>query len=103
MWYKLIYLSLPLNPAKHRIGNGPNILYPKVKSKKSLNSILDIIARFPKKLVNLKYAFNIPFKITLKTIIMGTSYQFHDGVQLNILPKFSSEILPLNWTQKKPL
>ena len=34
---------------------------------------------------------------------MGTSSQFHDGVQLNILPTLSSEILLLNWVQKKPL
>ena len=33
-------------------------------------------------LVNLKYIFNIPFKVTLKTIMTGTSSQLHDGVQL---------------------
>ena len=33
-------------------------------------------------IINLKYAFNIPFRITLKTIIMGTSSLFHDGAQL---------------------
>ena len=58
---------------------------PDVKNKKSLNPILNFIASFPKllwdflsELINLKHAFNIPFKITLKTIIMGTSFQFHD-------------------------
>ena len=57
------------------------------KNKKSLSPILYFIASFPKllrdfigELINLKYAFNIPFKITLKTIIIGTSFQFHDGV-----------------------
>ena len=51
---------------------------------------------FISELIYPKYAFNIPFKITLKTIIMGTSSQFHhDGVQLKILPIFSSEILLL--------
>ena len=40
------------------------------------------------------------FKITLKTIIMGPSSQFHDGVQLNILPTRTSEILLLKWAQK---
>ena len=54
-------------------------------------------------LINIKYAFNIPFKVTLKTIIMGTAFQFHDGGQLNILLTLSSEILLLNWAQKKPL
>ena len=32
---------------------------------------------------------------------METSSQFHDGVQLNILSTLSSEILLLNWVQKK--
>ena len=76
---------------------------PNVKNKKSLNPILYFIVSFPKllwdfisELINLKYAFNIPFKITLKTTIMGTySFQFHDDVQLNIIPTLSSEILLL--------
>ena len=57
---------------------------------------------FISELINLKYDFSIPFKIILKTMIMGTS-QFHDAVQLNILLTLSSEILRLNWVQKKPL
>ena len=60
-----------------------------------------IILDFVSELINLKYFFNIPFKITLKTITMETSSQFHDGVQLNILSTLSSEILLLNWLQKK--
>ena len=32
---------------------------------------------------------------------MWTSFQFHDAVQLNILLTLSSEILLLNWAQKK--
>ena len=81
-----------------------------VKNKKSLKPVLYFIASFPKllsdllsELINLKNAFNIPFKITLKTIIMGASFQFHDGVQLKILPKLNLEILLMNWDQKKPL
>ena len=35
---------------------------------------------FISELISLKYAFNVSFKITLKTIIMGTSSQFRDGV-----------------------
>ena len=62
-----------------------------------------ITVDFVSELINLKYAFNIPFKITLKTIITGTSSQFHDGLQLNILPTLSSEILLLNWAKTKPL
>ena len=80
-----------------------------VKNKKSLNPILYFIASFPKllwdfisELINLKYTFNVPFKSTLKTIIMlGTSFPLHhNGVQLNILSIFSSEILLLNWAKK---
>ena len=62
-------------------------------------TILDLISE----LINLKYAFNILFKITLKTIIMRSPSQFQDGVQLNILATLSSEILLLNWVKKKPL
>ena len=83
---------------------------PNVKNKKSIKPSSYFIAGFPKllrdfinELINLKYAFNVSFKITLKTIIMGTSIQFHDGVQLNTLPTFNSEILLLNWVQKKLL
>ena len=83
---------------------------PDVKNKKSLNSILYFIASFPKllrdfisELIYLKYAFNISCKITLKTIIIGASFQFHNDIHLNILPALSSEILLLNLAQKKPL
>ena len=34
---------------------------------------------------------------------MGTSFQFCDGVQLDNLATLSSEILILNWAQKKLL
>ena len=43
IFYKLIHFSLPLNPAKHRMGNAPNISVPHVK-----NSILYFITSFPK-------------------------------------------------------
>ena len=42
-------------------------------------------------------------KIALKTIIVGTSYRVHAGVQLKILPTLSSELLLLGWAQNKPL
>ena len=51
----------------------------------------------------MKYTFNIPFRITLKTIIMGTSSQFHDGAQLKFYPHFRSEILHVWIKFKKPL
>ena len=90
--------------------NAPNILCPRsIEQEESQpyfifhcklsRTTLDFI----RELINLIYTFNVPFKFILKTIIMGTSSQFHDGVQLNILPTLSSEILLLNWAQKKPL
>ena len=96
--YKLIHFSPPFHPAIHRMGNGLNIQCPRCKEQKEsqpyfifycnlFKITLDIIIE----LINLKYAFDILFKITLKTIIMGTSSQFNDGVQLNIFPTYSSD------------
>ena len=99
--YKRIHFSLPLNPAiqyTEWAGNTPNILCPRCKEQKEsqpyfifycklFKITLDIIIE----LINLKYVFDIFFKITLKTIIMGTSSQFNDGVQLNIFPTYSSD------------
>ena len=110
IFYKLIHFFLPLNPAIQRMGNAPYILCPRCKEQKESQpyfifycKLSKITPDFISKLINLKYAFNIPLKYNVKTIIMGTFSQFHDGVQLNILPTLSSEILLLNWTQKKPL
>ena len=54
---------------------------PDVKNKKRLNPILYFIASFPKlvcdsisELINLKCAFNIPLKTTLKIPIMKTPF-----------------------------
>ena len=96
--------ALPLNPAIHRMGNEPNLLC--LRFEKALFSILNpslnpfflfywkfskITLDFISELVNLKYAFDIPIKITLKNMIMRTSSQFHDGVQLNILPSVTNK------------
>ena len=92
------------------MGNTPNVLFPGCKERKESQTYFIFYCNFSKitldfisKLINLKYAFNIPFKITPKTIITGTSSQFYDGVQLKILDTLCSEILLLNWVQKKPL
>ena len=51
--------------------------------------------------INLKYTFNIPFRITLKTIIMGTSSQFHDGAQLKFYPHLAQRYYTLlDWVQE---
>ena len=109
--YKLIHFSRPLNPEIHRMANTPNVLCPpRCKEQKEsqpyfifYRKLSKITLDFISELINLKYDFNTPFKITLKTIIMRTSSQFHDGVKLNISLTLSSEILLLNWVQKKPL
>ena len=107
--YKCIYFSLPLSLVQYTEWIMHQIFSVlDVKNNKSLNPILYFIASFTKllwdflsELLSLKYDFNIPFKITLKTIRMGTFFQFHEGAQLNILPKPSSDILLLNWTRRK--
>ena len=52
-------------------------------------------------ITNLKYTFNIPFRINLKTIIMGTSSQFHDGAQLKFYPHLAQRYCTLlDWVQE---
>ena len=66
---------LPLNPAIHRMGNAPKILFPRCreqeKSQPHFRFFLDarskITLEFISKLINLNISFNIPFKINLKT------------------------------------
>ena len=53
-------------------------------------------------IINLKYSFNIPFRINLKTIIMGTSSQLYDGAQLKFYPHLTQRYY--FWSEfKKPL
>ena len=94
--YKLINFSLPLSPVIHRMGNTSNIMRPRCKEQKDSQpyfifyyKLSKITLDYVSELINLKYAFNIPFEIFLQTVIMGTSSRFHDGVQLNILPTLS--------------
>ena len=54
-------------------------------------------------ITNLKYTFNIPFRINPKTIIMGTSSQFHDGAQLKFYPNLAQRYYTLVGGFKKPL
>ena len=82
--YKLIHFSLPLNHEIRSMGNTPNILCPRClrvnkEQKESqpyfvfYSKLSKITLDFISELINLKNAFNVPFKITLKTIIMGNS------------------------------
>ena len=93
-----------VKPCNHRMSNAPNILCPRCKEQKESQpyfifycKLSKIILDFISELINLKYAFHIVFKITLKTNKKGNTSQFHDGVQSNILLTFSSEIIILNW------
>ena len=82
-----------------------------VKNKKSLNPNLYFIAMqtfqnfsrllISELIINLKHIFNISFKITLKTIIMGTSSQFHDGTQLKFYQDLAQRYYTrLDWVQE---
>ena len=82
-----------------------------VKNKKSLTLIYILLQAFQnfsrllimisELITNLKYTFNIPFKINLKTIIMGTSSQFHDGAQLKFYQHLARRYYTLpDWVQE---
>ena len=71
----------------------PNILCPRCKEQKESQpyfifycKLSKIALEFVSELINLKHVFNTHFKITIKNIIMGSSSEFHDSVQLNIFP-----------------
>ena len=111
--YKRIHFSLPLNPEIHRMGKQhAKYSLSQMQRTKRVSTLFYILlqafenySNFISELINLKYAFNITFKITqIKIPIMGTSSQFHDSVQLNILPSLSSaDIKLLNWDQERLL
>ena len=67
-----INFYLFINPAIHRMGNAPNILYPIYKEQEESNSYFVLCCELFKtslglsELINLNYSFNIPFKINLK-------------------------------------
>ena len=111
--YKLIYFSLSLNPAIHGMGNSPNICFGCKEQKESqpwfifcykLSKIFQAFQKLSRLIIkeliiNLKYTFSIPFRITLKTITMGTSSQFHDGTQLKFYPHLAQRYY--SWTEFK--
>ena len=113
IWYKLIYFCLPLNSAIHRMGNTSSILTPRCKVQEESRPYFIFYCKLSKITLRLHqwtnqskihwYTCNISFKITLKSIIMRTSFQFHDSAQLNIFSTLISEILLLSWAHKKPL
>ena len=96
------------------MGNTPNIL-SWMKTTKRISKLIYILLQafqeiyrllISEIITNLKYTFNIPFRITLKTIIMGTSSQFHDGAQLKFYPHLAQRYYTstfLRLTLSKPL
>ena len=92
IWYKLIHLPLPLNPAIHRMGNSPFTLCPRCKESDETHPHFLFQCKLPQttlnfinELINLNYTFQSPFKICIKDILMGTTFHLHD-MKLEILP-----------------
>ena len=76
----------------------PEFIFYYKLSKISLARLLTSVSEL---IINMKYTFNIPFRITLKTIIMGTSSQFHDGAQLKFYPHLAQRYYTLlDWVQE---
>ena len=110
--YKLIYFSLSLNPAIHGMGNSPNICFGCKEQKESqpwfifcykLSKIFQAFQKLSRLIIkeliiNLKYTFSIPFRITLKNFFSVPRWN-----TVKILSTLSSEILLLDGVQKKPL
>ena len=66
--------------------NAPNILCSRCKEQEESQHYFTFYCKLSKitldlisELISLKYAFNIPFKITVQIIIMGNCSQFNDG------------------------
>ena len=70
--------------------------------------LLQAFQNFPRFLImiselisNLKYTFIIPFRINVKTIIMDTFFQFHEGAQLKLYPHLAQKYYTLlDWVQE---
>ena len=89
--YKLTHFSLPLNPAIHRMGNSSTPICPRCKEYETHPHFLfrcklsQTTLNFINELVNLNYALQSPFRISIKDILMGNSTHSHNGVKLEIL------------------
>ena len=90
-WY-IFYLiknySFLSNPVIQEMDKAPNILCPRCKEEEGSQSYFIFHCKLSKitpdficEPINLKYTSNISFKITLKTITIGTSSQFHEFYQ----------------------
>ena len=78
VWYKPIHFYPLLNPAIQRMCNTLNILCPRCREQDESHphfifycKLSYVTPDYISELNNLKYSFNIPFKFSLKTIIMS--------------------------------
>ena len=78
IWYKLIHFSPLLNPAIQRMGNTLNNLCPRCREQNEFHPHLTFYCKLTKvipdyisELIDLNYSFDIPFKFSIKSIIMG--------------------------------
>ena len=93
LWYKLAHFSLPLNPAIHRMGNSSTPICPRCKEYDEIHphflfrcKLSQTTLNFINEHLNLNYALQSPFRISIKDILMGNCTYSHDGVKLEILP-----------------
>ena len=75
------------------MGNSPSTLCPRCKESDETHPHLifqcklsQTTLKFINELINRNYTFQLPFKICIRHIVMGSSSHFHDGVKLEILP-----------------
>ena len=79
VWYNLIQCSPLLNPGKQRMCNTLNILCPRCRKQDNSHPHFIFYCKLSKvtpvyisELINLNYSLDIPFKFSLKTIILGS-------------------------------
>ena len=77
--FQLIHFSLLLNPAMQRMGNTRNIQHPRCMEKDESHlhfifywKLSKVTSDYISKLINLNYFFNLPFKLSVKTIKIGS-------------------------------
>ena len=88
------YLSLPLSPAKNRMGNTLTTLCPRCKEREESHphfifrcKLSQITLYFINELINNhNYKFQSPFKKGIKDILMGLSCNTLEDIKLEILP-----------------
>ena len=109
IWYKFINFPHPLITVFRRIGNSPNILFPRSREQDeshpmlySTASYLNYTRLYIRGLINLNYTFNMPFKVNPKAkaiINGGFIFQLHDDIVqrfLTLLEMFFRYFIKMN-------